>query len=283
MTTTSDGRPFGTLLKGWRERAGMSQLELALRADSSARHISFMETGRTTPSRGMVLRLAEQLDVPVRERNALLLRAGHAPHFTETALDDEALSGLRNDLKRMVTAYEPYPALVLTGCYEVVAANRGIGALLEGVSPALLEPPLNAMRITLHPQGLAPRIRNFTEWRGHLLHQMRRQLAPLRSAPLRALYEEVAAYPPPASDRPLPASGSRTSAGTEDTSAGTEEAPRPFALPMVVDVRGRELSFLSTVATFNTPLDITVSELAVETFLPADGETAAALGELLPP
>lgn len=274
MISDSDELPaFGALLRGWRERAGVSQQELALRAESSARHISFVETGRATPSREMVLRLAEQLDVPVRERNALLLRAGYAPHFAETALDDAALDGLRAGLQRMVTAYEPYPALVMTGCYEVVAANRGIGALLEGVAPALLEPPLNAMRVTLHPEGLAPRIRNLPEWRAHLLHQMRRQLALLRSAPLRELYEEVSAYPVPGASDPAPTRGSgyTAEAGPGDGS---------LALPLVVEVGGRELSFLSTVATFNTPLDVTVSELAVETFLPADGRTATHLGEL---
>ncbi|MDG9701413.1 helix-turn-helix domain-containing protein [Streptomyces sp. DH37] len=253
----------GPLLRHWRERAGLSQLELALRADSSARHISFVETGRTRPSPEMVLRLAEHLDVPVRERNALLLAAGHAPHYPETPVDDPSLAALRGGLERMLTAYEPYPALVVNGRYEVLAANRGIAAFLEGTAEHLLRPPLNAMRLTLHPDGLAPRIRNFLEWREHLLEQMRRQLAPLRSAPLRELYEEVTAYP-------LPEGG-----------AERHGAEGPFALPMVIEHRGHVLSFFSTITTFNTPMDVTVSELAMETFVPADPETAALLPELI--
>lgn len=247
---------MGALLRGWRERARLSQLELALRADSSARHISFIETGRSRPSPEMVLRLADQLDVPVRERNTLLITAGYAPRYAETSLADPALTAVREGLERMVAAYEPYPALVVDGTYQVLAANQGIAALLEGVAAHLLEPPLNAMRITLHPDGLAPRIRNFREWRGHLLEQMDRQLALVRSAPLRDLYQEVEAYP-------LPPGGTETRGQTS-----------PFALPMVIEHGGRTLSFFSTIATFNTPMDVTVSELAVETFLPADPETA---------
>lgn len=263
-TAAASDSPVGPLLRGWRERCGLSQLELALRADSSARHISFVETGRSRPSRAMVLRLAEHLDVPVRERNALLVAAGYAPHYPETAPDSPALAPLLGGLERMVAAYEPYPALVVDGTYRVLAANRGITMLLDGVAGRLLEPPLNAMRVTLHPDGLAPRILNFREWRGHLLRQMERQLALARSEPLRELYEEVSAYSLP--------------------SGGEELAGRagPFALPMVIGHRGHRLSFLSTIATFNTPVDVTVSELAVETFLPAGPETAESLRLLIP-
>lgn len=265
MTTSATGdSSAGPMLRSWRERAGLSQLDLALRADSSSRHISFIETGRSRPSREMVLNLAEQLEVPVRERNALLVSAGYAPHYPETPLDSPALEHLRADLERMVTAYEPYPALALDGAYQVLAANRGIVMLLDGVAPWLLEPPVNAMRITLHPDGLARRIVNFREWRGHLLHQMERQLALLRSESLRALYEEVTAYP-------LPPGGEET----------VGEAS-PFALPMVIEHAGRRLAFLSAVTTFNTPMDVTVSELAVETFLPAGPETAKDLQLLMP-
>jgi transcriptional regulator with XRE-family HTH domain len=258
--TTASG--VGPLLREWRHRAGVSQLDLALRADSSARHISFIETGRTRPSPEMVLRLAEHLDVPVRERNALLLAAGHAPRYPESAFDSPQLEVLRLGLERLLSAYEPYPALVVDAGYRVWAANGGIALLLDGVAPELLVPPMNAMRITLHPGGLAPRIRNFREWRGHLLDQMRRQFALLRSEPLRALYEEVAAYP-------LPPGGEERAGDLG-----------PVALPMVLDHRGTRLSFLSTITTFNTPVDVTVSELAVETLLPADPETARHLREL---
>ncbi|MFE9388901.1 helix-turn-helix domain-containing protein [Streptomyces sp. NPDC006784] len=266
--THSDAPSVGALLRGWRERAALSQLELALRADSSARHISFIETGRTAPSREMVLKLAATLDVPVRERNTLLLSAGFAPAFAATPLDDPALQQVRGALERMVAAYQPYPALVLDGCYTVVAANAGLAALLEGVAPHLLEPPLNAMRITLHPEGLAPRIRNLAEWRGHLLDQMSRQLALHRSPALRALHDEVAAYPLPGADAAAP--------GDDAAAPVPGDQPR-FALPLVIEHGGQTLSFLSTIATFNTPLDVTVSELAVETFLPADAATAKAL------
>ncbi|MET9133896.1 helix-turn-helix domain-containing protein [Streptomyces antibioticus] len=246
----------GPLLRAWRERRRISQLELALRAGSSARHISFVETGRSRPSEEMVLRLAEHLDVPVRERNALLLAAGHAPRYPETPLDDPALEALRAGLETLLTGYEPYPALVVDGVYDVVAANRGIMSLLDGVPESLLTPPLNAMRLTLHPSGLAPRIRNLREWRGHLLHQMERQIALHRSAPLRRLYEEVAAFPVPE--------------GRDDEPSG---AVPHFALPLRIEHDGRVLSFVSSISTFNTPMDVTVAELAIETFLPADLET----------
>ncbi|MEU7201403.1 helix-turn-helix transcriptional regulator [Streptomyces sp. NPDC045470] len=264
--TASDMTGVGALLREWRVRRRVSQLDLALRADSSARHISFIETGRARPSQEMVLRLAEHLDVPVRERNALLLAAGYAPGFPETPLDDPSMDALRTGMERLLTGYEPFPALVVDATYHVVAANRGIRAMMAGVDAKLLEPPLNAMRVTLHPDGLAPRIRNFLEWREHLLTQMQRQLAVMRSAPLRAVYEEVSAYPLPE--------------GGRETAAGGGHAP--YALPMVVEHDGRVLSFISTIATFNTPMDVTVSELALETFLPADPETAGHLRTWLP-
>ena len=268
-TDTADaapaGRGAGPLLRAWRERRRVSQLELALRADSSARHISFVETGRSRPSEEMVLRLAEHLDVPVRERNSLLLAAGYAPRYPETPLDDPALDALREGLERLIQGYEPYPALVVDATYTVVAANRGITMLLDGVPESLLQPPLNAMRLTLHPEGMAPRIRNLREWRGHLLTQMERQIALHRSEPLRALYEEVRAYPAP---------------GTADDGAEPSPPVPHFALPMRIGHDGRVLSFVSSIATFNTPMDVTVSELAIETFLPADPATAKYLHAL---
>ncbi|APS18187.1 XRE family transcriptional regulator [Streptomyces sp. Tue 6075] len=271
MTTVLPDTGVGPLLRDWREQRRISQLELALRADSSARHISFIETGRSRPSEDMVLRLAEHLDVPVRERNALLVIAGYAPRYPQTSLDDPAMASLRESLERLLAAYEPYPALVVDGTYGVVAANRGVSLLLEGVPEKLLTPPLNAMRLTLHPEGLAPRIVNLPEWRADLLAQMDRQIALVRSPALRELYDEVAAYPAPARADGPP----RTAGGTGG--AGRERAGTPFALPMLLEHGGRVLSFVSSIATFNTPMDVTVAELAIETFLPADRETAAYL------
>ncbi|QER86876.1 helix-turn-helix domain-containing protein [Streptomyces tendae] len=262
MTTVTSGTAsrtegVGPLLRAWRQQRRVSQLELALRADSSARHISFIETGPSRPSEEMVLRLAEHLEVPVRERNALLLRPVTRP-LPGDPLDDPALEVVRAGIERLIGGFEPYPALVVDAMYDVVAANRGVLALFDGVPEALLTPPLNAVRLTLHPRGLAPRIRNLREWRGHLLEQMRRNIALRRSERLRALYDEVAAYPVP------------------DT-ACPEEPAEPvayFALPMVIEHRGRTLSFVSSISTFNTPMDVTVAELAVETLLPADPATA---------
>ncbi|MGI5379403.1 helix-turn-helix domain-containing protein [Streptomyces sp. CA-251387] len=264
--TTPTGQGVGPLLRAWREQRRVSQLELALRADSSARHISFIETGRSRPSEEMVLRLAEHLDVPVRERNALLLAAGYAPRYPETPLDDPALDALRAGMEQLIQGYEPYPALVVDAMYDVHAANRGILTLLDGIPEHLLEPPLNAMRLTLHPEGLAPRIRNLREWRGHLLAQMDRQIALRRSEPLRRLYEEVAAYPVP----------------EETTTAEPAEDVPYFALPLQIEHEGRVLSFISSISTFNTPMDVTVAELAIETLLPADPATVKYLQSLMP-
>lgn len=265
-TTPAAAEGVGPLLRAWREQRRVSQLELALRADSSARHISFIETGRSRPSEQLVLRLAEHLDVPVRERNALLLAAGYAPRFPETPLDDPALDALREGIERLIGGYEPYPALVVDAMYDVVAANRGVMMLFDGVPESLLVPPLNAVRLTLHPQGLAPRIRNLREWRGHLLEQLERQIALRRSAPLRALYEEVAAFPVP---EPGPGEGTGDADGSQQSASVAY-----FALPMRIEHEGRILSFVSSISTFNTPMDVTVAELAVETLLPADPATA---------
>ncbi|MET8096193.1 helix-turn-helix transcriptional regulator [Streptomyces sp. NPDC005236] len=266
VPSTVAGAGVGPLLRGWREQRRVSQLELALRADSSARHISFIETGRSRPSEEMVLRLSEHLDVPVRERNALLLAAGYAPRYAETPFGDPSMEALREGMERLLQGYEPYPALVVDARYDVLAANRGIAMLLEGVPDRLLVPPLNAMRLTLHPEGLAPRIRNLRAWRDHLLAQMDRQIALRRSEPLRALYEEVAAFPVP--DRDV---------------APDDEPLVPsahFALPLRIEHEGRVLSFFSSISTFNTPMDVTVAELAIETFLPADPATGKYLHSL---
>ncbi|MFF9143531.1 helix-turn-helix domain-containing protein [Streptomyces sp. NPDC055051] len=265
MTTVVNDTGVGPLLRDWRERRRLSQLELALRADSSARHISFIETGRSRPSEEMILRLAEHLEVPVRDRNVLLLAGGYAPRYAESTLDAPELETLREGIERLLQGYDPYPALVVDGSYTVVAANRAIALLIEGLPEHLLTPPMNVMRITLHPEGLAPRIRNLREWRGHLLAQMERQIAYARSDALRVLYEEVAAYPLP------------------ESHPGDVEDPEPypyFALPLQIEHDGRVLSFVSSISTFNTPMDVTVAELAIETMLPADPATVEYLRSL---
>ncbi|GGT04024.1 transcriptional regulator [Streptomyces kurssanovii] len=276
MTTVASGTGVGPLLRGWRERRRLSQLELALRAGSSARHISFVETGRSRPSEDMVLRLAEHLDVPVRERNSLLLAAGYAPRYAETPLGDPAMEALRKGMEQLLNGYEPYPALVVDAAYNVHAANRGIAMLLDSLPEHLLAPPLNAMRITLHPEGLAPRIRNLRQWRAHLLAQMERQIALARSDALRAVYDEVAAYP-------LPEAGDDAHTGPREDESEAGEAPFPyFALPLRIEHEGQVLSFVSSISTFNTPMDVTVAELAIETLLPADPATVKYLQSLTP-
>ncbi|MFF4522550.1 helix-turn-helix domain-containing protein [Streptomyces bluensis] len=276
MTTTidrtADGPAVGALLRGWRERRRITQLELALKAESSARHISFIETGRAKPSQAMVLRLAEHLDVPVRERNALLLAAGYAPLYPETPLTAPAMNAVRSGLDNLLAAYEPNPALVVDGTYNVVAANRGVRALLAGLPEHLLTPPMNAMRLTLHPQGLASRILNFGEWRAHLLERIERQIALRSSAELRHLYDELTAYPA--------ANHHGSDAAATDGDHRNSTTDYAFALPFQVEVEGQPLSFISTVTTFNTPMDVTVSELAVEAFLPTDSKTATFLQQL---
>ncbi|MFF1408854.1 helix-turn-helix domain-containing protein [Streptomyces sp. NPDC058289] len=271
--TTAAPVTVGALLRTWRERRGLSQLELAGRADSSSRHISFVETGRSRPSEEMVLRLADRLDVPVRDRNALLVAAGYAPRYAHTPLGDPSMEVLREGLERLLAGYEPYPALVVNATYDVVAANRGILMLMEGLPEHLLAGPLNAMRLTLHPEGLAPRIRNLREWRGHLLAQMERQIALARSAPLRALYEEVSAYP-------LPSSAGPDEGGPDES--GPDGAVAYLALPLRIEHDGHLLSFVSSISTFNTPMDVTVAELAIETLLPADPATVKYLRSLSP-
>ncbi|GLY23869.1 helix-turn-helix domain-containing protein [Micromonospora sp. NBRC 101691] len=275
MTTVAQradqGPTVGTLLRGWRGRRRITQLELALSIDTSARHVSFIETGRAKPSQAMVLRLAEGLDVPVRERNALLVAAGYAPVYPETPLAAPEMRALRSGLDSLLAAYEPNPALVINGTYDVLAANRGVRALLHGLPSFLLAPPLNAMRLILHPQGLASRIRNLDEWRAHLLERIERQIALRGSDELRELHGELVSYP----------ALQRRGADADRVSGGHLRESHVFALPLQVEVDGQVLSFISTATTFNTPMDVTVSELAVEAFLPTDPETAKALQRLV--
>lgn len=245
----------GQLLRRWRQTRRLSQLELAIQAEVSTRHLSFVETGRAAPSREMVLHLAEHLDVPLRDRNELLLAAGYAPAYPAAALDSPQLSAVRDAIRQILAGHEPYPAVVVDRAWRLVDANSSVAVLTEGVAPELLAPPLNVMRLTLHPDGMAPRVANLPEWRAHLLERLRRQLV-AGDAELAALYEELRGYPggEPGPDVEVP-------------------GPGDFAVPLRLRHRERELAFFSTTATFGTPLDVTVAELVIESFFPADDET----------
>ncbi|WP_431240352.1 helix-turn-helix domain-containing protein [Mycolicibacterium aichiense] len=241
---------FGDLLRDWRRRRRLSQLDLALEADVSTRHVSFVESGRSTPSRAMVLRLADALAVPAREQNHLLLAAGLAPAYAERGFDDPAMAAVRAGVDRVLAAYDPYPCLAVNRNWDVLQINSGTAVLLDGVAPHLLETP-NALRIALHPDGLAPRIRNLSQWRHHLLSRLRRE----GGAP--GLLAELESYP-----------------GGEDASTDLGGV----AVPLEVDrLDGLPLTFLSMVTTFGTALDLTAAELSLEAFLPADETTTEAL------
>jgi transcriptional regulator with XRE-family HTH domain len=248
----------GELLREWRRRRRLSQLDLAVAAGVSSRHLSFVETGRSNPSRELLLHLAEHLDVPLRERNSLLLAAGYAPSFRETPLAAPELASVREAIEQVLAGHDPYPAVVVDRRWDVVAMNRSVALLLEGVAPALLEAP-NALRIALSPEGMRPRIVNLAEWRAHLLDRLQRQVLLTADDDLRALHDELVALGPPPDELPA-------------------EQPPALAVPLRLRTRdGRELRFLSTVTTFGTALDVTLAELTLEAFLPADAATAEAL------
>jgi transcriptional regulator with XRE-family HTH domain len=249
----------GPLVRAWRERRRLSQFALANEAEISQRHLSFIESGRATPSRDMVLRLAEHLDVPLRERNLLLMKAGYAPIYRDRPLDDPALAKARAALDRVLAAHEPFPALAVDRGWSVVAANAALQRLLAPVDPELMKPPINAMRVSLHPRGLAPLILNLGAWRAHLLERLRRQANLAPDPRIEALLAEAVAYPGP-------------------------EAPRPdlaeeIAIPLKLRTQRGTLSLLSTVTVFGTALDVTLSELSIEAFYPADSATADMLRE----
>jgi transcriptional regulator with XRE-family HTH domain len=243
----------GDHLREWRQRRHLSQLDLAGDAEISARHLRFVETGRAAPSRDMVLKLAERLEVPLRERNVLLVAAGFAPAFPQRSLDDPALKPARAAIDLVLKAHEPNPALAVDRHWNLVAANRMVTPLLAGIAPDLLAPPLNVLRLSFHPRGLAPRTVNLAEWCGHLLERLHRQCEATADPQLIRLYDELKGYPIPVRRGPLAA----------DTVA------IPFRMRFGDDV----LSFISTTMIFGTPVDITLSELAVETFFPADDLT----------
>lgn len=259
MSEVADRPRVGPLLRDWRQRRHMSQLDLALEADVSARHLSFIETGRARPSAEMVLHLADRLDVPLRDRNHLLLAAGYAPAYGQRGLEEPEMGPIRDALDRVLAAHEPYPAVVVDRHWGMVAGNRTVALLTDGVAEHLLEPPVNVLRLALHPEGLAARIANLGEWRAHLLDRLGRQAVVTGDPALAALHEELAAYP------------GGEPAHTVDLAAGD------IAVPLRLRAGDVELAFISTVTTFGTAVDVTVAELSIESFFPADAKTAAVL------
>ncbi|HEX6753492.1 MAG TPA: helix-turn-helix domain-containing protein [Solirubrobacterales bacterium] len=262
MPTASPNADVGPLLREWRERRRLTQLELALDAGTSARHLSFVETGRSKPGREVLLRVAEQLEMPFRERNQLLLAAGYAPAFPERSLEEPELEPVREALDRVLTAQEPYPAMAMDRSWNVVAANSAFRAFGEWVDPELLEPPVNALRMGLHPRGLAPLVLNLGEVRAYFLERLQRQVAITADDDLAELLELVASYPAPEHEQ-LPV---------------VEAAAREILTPLRMRTPdGDELSFVGTVATFGFAGEVTTSELSIESLFPADAATAETL------
>ena len=262
MAVISSPPPIGELLRTWRQRRSLSQLELALEADVSARHLSFLETGRSRPSREMVIRLSEELEVPLRERNGLLLAAGYAPVYAERPLDAPEMGPVRQAIERFLRAHEPYPAVVVDRYHNLLTANDALDLLLDGVDPELLEPPANVLRLALHPRGVAPRTLNLPEWSAHLLHRVRREAQATGDPQLAGLYDELAGYP-----------------GVHIAPEHSGFQAADIVLPLrLLDTDGTsELAFFSTLSTFGTAADVTLSELAIEAFYPANARTAMRL------
>lgn len=256
----------GALLREWRQRRRLTQLDLALEAEISPRHLSFVETGRARPSREMLLHLAQELEMPLRERNRLLVSAGFAPVFSERPMDDAALAQARRAIDLMLEAQKPFPAFALDRRWNIVASNGALPELYEGVAPELLEAP-NALRLSLHPRGLAPKIENLGEWRAHLLARLERQIGVTGDADLLELKEECVRYGSPAA-----------AIGPTAISQNAQDRPAEAVLvPLRVRTARGMLSFLSTTTVFGTPVEVTLSELAIECFFPADEATARSL------
>jgi transcriptional regulator with XRE-family HTH domain len=260
MTDVRDDDPvmtrFPTELRRWRSARRLSQLELAIRAETTQRHVSFIEQGRSRPGRSMVVRLAESMELTLRERNELLLAAGFAPAFPESPLDDEALRPVRQAIDTILDGHLPYPAIVVRSPCILVAANRAFDLFNEGVDPALLEPPINLFRHALHPDGLAPRVRNLPAWGRHITQHMRAQLARSPDPSLEELLAELEGYLPPLPD---------------------EVDVHGFAVPLELASADGDLRLITTLTSFATAADVTLAELSLEAFLPADEHTADVL------
>lgn len=261
--TAADG--FGAHLRHWRQHRRLSQLELANEAQVSTRHLSYVETGRAEASREMVLRLAERLEVPLRERNSLLVAAGYAPMYRQRSLDDPALAPARRAVELVLKGHEPFPALAIDRHWNLIAHNAMVPLLMAGAAPHLLEAPVNVLRLSLHPEGLAPRIANLAQWRAHLLERLQQQIAATGDVRLAALHDELAAYALPQVGHDAPAAGSELA---------------HVVVPFQLATEAGLLSFISTTTIFGTPADVTLQELAVESFFPADARTSEALATL---
>lgn len=254
---TENIQTVGNLLKSWRERRRKSQLDLALDAEISTRHLSFVETGRARPSREMILLLAEELEIPLRERNKILIVAGFAPVYSEKGFDDVSLSAARRAVDLILKGHEPFPALAVDRHWNMVAANKTVPLLLTEISPELLKPPVNVLRLSLHPEGLAPRIVNLHEWREHLLSRLKKQVEDTADFRLEELLRELRSY---------------KITGRRSEKISNERAG--IIVPLKIESKFGTLSFISTTTVFSTPVDVTVSEIALETFFPADEETS---------
>jgi transcriptional regulator with XRE-family HTH domain len=263
MATASISAGVGSLLRDWRRRRRMTQLELALSAGTSARHLSFVETGRSKPGRDMLLRVADHLDIPYRERNQILLAAGHAPAFPERRLQDPALAPVRVAIDRILDAHAPLPGIAFDRGWNLVAANAPASMFVEGVDidRSLLEPPVNVLRLGLHPRGLAPYIINLAHWRAHFLRRLSQQIVVTGDAGLKTLMEELVKYP----------AGEGDGIGVAGSGAGEILGPVRVRVPA-----GGEWSFFGMFASFDTPFEVTTSELALELLFPADRATQEA-------
>ncbi|HEX8267293.1 MAG TPA: helix-turn-helix transcriptional regulator [Pyrinomonadaceae bacterium] len=255
-----ESKKVGELLREWRTRRHLSQLHLALDAEISPKHLSFLETGRSQPSREMILRLAEQMKIPLRERNLLLAAGGFAAVFPSRPLDDESLTAARNVIELMLSRLEPNPALAIDRHWTLVSANKAVNFLLSKVGASMLVPPVNVLRLSLHPNGFAPQIINYAEWREHLLEQLNRQIEITADVFLIELAKELKSYP-----------NSKSPKDKFQTSAPDNSR---VAVPLRLMTDNGELSFISTTTVFGTPIDVTLSELAIESFFPADAKTA---------
>ena len=256
-------RPFGVHLRDWRTRRRMSQLDCALETEISQKHLSFIESGRSAPSRDMVIRIAESLDVPLRERNTMLLAAGYAPLYLVRDLDDPSLAAARAAIDLILKGHEPYPALAIDRHWTMLAANAAVAPLLAMVDPELMVRPINVLRLSLHPKGLARRIVNLAEWRAHLLERLKHQIHITADPVLVALMKELRALGADGAEPDLP-----------DTSE--------VFVPMRLETPHGVLSLFSATTVFGTPVDVTLSEIAIESFFPADERTREILGKLSP-